>query len=99
MSLFKVGDIVTIKQREGHGVDYPCNFTDEMCIFVGKSFKIVAVNDLSDRDKPKYNGDAYYYHLEGNSYNWHSSMFEDKKKNKNSFCYKVYKHKKLEITL
>lgn len=101
MSLYKVGDIVTIKPRQYPSDDYPCGFSDGMIPFVGESLKIVAVKSLTCYlDRPQYNGDPYFYELQGNYYNWHSSMFEEKKDlSKNSFCFKVYKHKKLEITL
>lgn len=73
---YKVGDIVTIKKREGHENDYKFGFVDEMSAMAGEKLRVTMVSYSSDTKKI-YPDDGYSYHLERTMYNWASSMFED----------------------
>lgn len=80
---YKVGDIVTVKKvRERNPGDYRFSFIDEMVeSYGGKSLKIVSVNNEEIVDTRFISGivpdDGYKYKLEGNTWNWASSMFKD----------------------
>ena len=82
--LFKVGQFVRIKKREGDEGDYKYSFTDDMTAFEGDICVITDVvpNNMSGERKQK-DDDAKYY-LKGrdkeddspSSYSWASSMLE-----------------------
>lgn len=82
--LFKVGQFVRIKKREGDGDDYKYCFTDDMTAFEGDVCVITNVipNDLSGEREQK--DDNARYSLKGqdkendspSNYNWASSMLE-----------------------
>lgn len=76
----KVGDIVTIAEREGESNDYPHGFVNDMTKFSGLEYVIKEIMpfNLSPNLQPfrkKFNGDLSTYWLQGTGYNWHSSMF------------------------
>lgn len=76
---YKVGDIVTIKKREGTSVDYSFCFTDAMAAFSGKQFKVIRVSKDMVPSTRKFPDDGFRYHLnDPGHYNWASSMFEDR---------------------
>lgn len=74
---YKVGDIVTIKKREGQSIDYNFTFVDGMAKLAGQQFKVIRISMglMSGRKIPD---DGFRYSLDcpGN-YIWASSMFED----------------------
>jgi hypothetical protein len=76
LSKHKVGDIVTIKERVGNSSDYRFSFVDSMAAKKGQRLKIAKVTEspLCDGKIPD---DGYKYELEGSSFNWASSMFEE----------------------
>lgn len=75
-SKYKVGDIVTIKERVGNSSDYRFSFTNTMAEKEGQKFRITRVTEspIGDRIVPD---DGYKYELEGNCFSWASSMFEE----------------------
>ena len=75
-SKYKIGDIVTIKKRDGHENDYSFGFIDEMSVMAGNKLRITNVSYSSDANRT-YPDDGYSYRLEGTIYSWASSMFED----------------------
>lgn len=84
-SLFKVGDVVTIKDQYDermNGKDYPFVFIDKMRLRYGNEKLIVVAvkpfNSYVDQYKKcrMYNNDAFYYCLsDEDKWTWHSSMF------------------------
>lgn len=75
-SKYKVGDVVTIKERVGNSSDYKFSFVDSMAAKKGQRLRITKVTEspLCDGKIPD---DGYKYELEGNIFNWASSMFEE----------------------
>lgn len=78
--LFKVGQIVRIKVREGKDDDYEYSFTDDMTKYSGRLCTIAEVDpNWSDRAH-KYPDDRARYDLKEhgpNGFNWASSMLEE----------------------
>lgn len=76
---YKVGDIVTVKKtRKENRSAYRFTFPDHMVEeYGGKSFRIVAIEMDNSARAGKIPDDGYKYTLEGNPWNWASSMFED----------------------
>jgi hypothetical protein len=74
-SKYKVGDTVKIKQLSVDG-DYRHGINSEMIEQAGKTFKIISVS-LSDSPACKIPDDGFTYRLDGISWAWASSMFED----------------------
>lgn len=85
-SLFKVGDVVTIKGQYDEGMDsydYPFTFVDRtMRLYYGnKKLIVTAVKPFNAameqlKECCMYNNDAFYYYLsEEDKWTWHSSMF------------------------
>ena len=73
---YKVGDIVTIKKREGDENDYNFTFVDGMAKLAGQKFKVVRISPVESRRKIP--DDGFKYNLNDPAeYNWASSMFED----------------------
>lgn len=73
---YKIGDIVTIKKREGHESDYNFTFVDGMAKLAGQQFKVVGVSPVDS--KRKIPDDGFKYTLNDPcEYSWASSMFED----------------------
>lgn len=79
--LFKEGDTVIIKPREGAPHDYPCSYAtgmdgwEEKRVTISKVTKLYGPEDEAGR---KYaNGDIHYYELkeDESKWQWHSSMF------------------------
>lgn len=78
--LFKVGQIVRIKIREGRDSDYKYSFTDDMTRFSGRLCTIAKVHPNFNSDELKYPDDEARYELEEhgpNEFNWASSMLEE----------------------
>lgn len=78
--LFKVGQIVRIKIREGRNSDYKYSFTDDMTRFSGRLCTIAEVNPNFVSGKFKYPDDEARYTLKEygpNDFNWASSMLEE----------------------
>lgn len=78
--LFKVGQIVRIKIREGSEDDYKYSFTSEMAKFSGRLVTIHRVAPNFDSRKCKYPDDEACYDLKEigpSGYNWASSMLEE----------------------
>lgn len=75
--LFKVGQIVRIKVREGRDDDYKYSFTDGMIQFSGRLCTIAHVHPNCDNRKRKYPDDDAGYELEENGFHWASSMLEE----------------------
>lgn len=73
---YKVGDIVTIKKRTLSQSDYRHGFVTKMAELCGKQFTIRRVEE-STPDANRIADDGYNYYLEGVSFIWVSSMFED----------------------
>ncbi len=73
---YKVGDIVTIKKRTLGQSDYRHGFVSEMAELCGKQFKIRRVEE-GTLDANRIADDSYNYYLEGLTFIWASSMFED----------------------
>lgn len=76
----KVGDIVTIAEREGESNDYPYSFVRGMAELSGLQYVIKEIRpfNLSPKHetlRKKFNGDLSSYYLQGADYTWHSSMF------------------------
>ena len=80
--LFKEGDTVIIKPREGASTDYPCSYVAGMDKWEGKWATISKVMRFwgpEDESGRKYaNGDIHYYELkeDESKWQWHSSMFD-----------------------
>ena len=75
---YKVGDVVTIKKREGTSTDYSFCFVDAMAALSGKQFKVTKVSKDMFPPTRKFPDDGFRYHLnDPGDYNWASSMFED----------------------
>lgn len=77
---YKVGDIVTIKQLSSEddiSGKYRFGLNSEMVESSGESFKIKNI-DIATASPGKLPDDGYRYRLEGSSWSWASSMFEDK---------------------
>ena len=83
---YKIGDIVTIKSKRDVGKgnnDYRFGFPNRMLEQCGgKSYKITAISRESDIGiTPKMvPDDGHCYELEGLTFFWASSMFEDSPK-------------------
>lgn len=75
-SKYKVGDIVTIKERVGNSSDYKFSFVDSMAAKKGQRLRVTKVTESSLCDR-KIPDDGYRYELEGNCFTWASSMFEE----------------------
>lgn len=79
MALFKVGDKVRIKKREGSVGDYRFGFTDDMSKLAGK-VATVAQCHQSCGEFPLVPDDGYLYRLkvgeEGAEFCWASNMLE-----------------------
>lgn len=74
-SKYKVGDTVTIKDL-GEEDGYHFGTNSEMRALRGKSFKIQRI-EWAGLGLGAIPDDGYKYTLEGNRWNWASSMFED----------------------
>lgn len=78
--LFKVGQIVRIKIREGRDNDYKYSFTDDMTRFSGRLCTIAEVSPNFVSGKFKYPDDEARYKLKEhgpNNFTWASSMLEE----------------------
>lgn len=78
--LFKVGQIVRIKVREGRSGDYAYYFTDEMTKFSGRLCTIAHVYPNFDSGEHKYPDDGARYELGEDGprhFGWASSMLEE----------------------
>lgn len=75
---YKVGDIVTIKKRQGSGIAYTFTFVDGMAELAGKQFKVIRVSKSGLDPNKEIPDDGFKYNLDDpRHYNWASSMFED----------------------
>ena len=82
--LFKVGQFVRIKKREGDEDDYKYSFTDDMAAFEGDICVINRVRPNFSPHESKQSDDNALYGLSGHNkgnndpsrYNWASSMLE-----------------------
>lgn len=75
---YKVGDVVTIKKREGASTNYSFYFVDAMAALSGKQFKVIRISKDMFLSTGKFPDDGFRYHLnDPGHYNWASSMFED----------------------
>lgn len=79
MVLFKVGDKVRIKKREGSVDDYRFGFTENMSKLAGEIAVITACY-LASAEGGKIPDDGYLYQIEIDGrikeFNWASSMLE-----------------------
>lgn len=73
---YKIGDVVTIKERVGEANDYKFGFVKEMAEVSGQKFTITGRVRSSAYDC-KIPDDGFEYFLDGIRYSWASSMFED----------------------
>lgn len=74
---YKVGDIVTIKKREGNSTDYNFSFVDGMAKLAGQQFKVIQIS-MGLMPGRKIPDDGFRYSLDDpGHYTWASSMFED----------------------
>lgn len=73
-SKYKVGDIVTIKEKYDDNcidVDYPCFFLHDMLnMYRGKKMEIKSVHEINFNEKPKLYTEDYYYMLKGDASDW-----------------------------
>lgn len=80
--MYKVGDLVRIKKREGDSYDYPLSYVDRMLDYQEVIAKVIEVeyDDEAERykDLKYYDGDNYIYYLDvtNSEYLWSSSMLE-----------------------
>lgn len=76
--LFRVGDTVRIKPREGYASDYRFSYSNEMTRFAGSLALIVAIGTAPSAYRYRETDDGYKYALsiDKGSYNWASSMLE-----------------------
>lgn len=74
--LFKVGDVVRIKERIGNGGDYKYSFVDEMANLSGKEFTIKEIIPDDYNGKCTIPDDNARYSLYGNWHAWSSGMLE-----------------------
>lgn len=77
--LINKGDTIRVRERDGGEDDYPYVWVDGMLAYKGLTVKITNIFPASRwqcENKKCFNGDIYYYEIEGSSYEWHSSMFE-----------------------
>lgn len=75
--MYKVGDLVRILPRIGSSFQYRFCYADEMLPFEGQILKIKYISDARyAKGTHVREDDCKCYHLEGNDYNWASSMFE-----------------------
>lgn len=82
-SKYKVGDIVTIKEKYDDNctdTDYPCIFMHLMLDkFHGKKMEIKSVHKINFEKKYKLYTEDYYYTLKDDEYGlcWSDSMFQE----------------------
>ena len=75
---YKVGDIVTIKKRQGSGIAYTFTFVDGMAKLAGQQFKVIRVSKSDLGPNREIPDDGFRYNLDDpQHYYWASSMFED----------------------
>lgn len=74
--LFKVGDVVRVKERIGDKADYKYSFVDEMANLSGKEFTVKEVGPDNYNEKFTIPDDNARYTLSGNWYTWSSGMLE-----------------------
>lgn len=72
---YKVGDVVTIKQLSISS-SYRFGLNSEMTALAGRSYTIKSV-ELATSYPGKIPDDGYKYRLDGESWSWASSMFEE----------------------
>lgn len=82
-SKYKVGDIVTIKEKYDNNCideDYPCFFAHSMLnMYRGQKMEIKSVHEINFKEKPKLYTEDYYYMLKGDdgSWFWTDPMFQE----------------------
>jgi hypothetical protein len=80
--MYKVGDLVRIKKREGNWYDYPLSYIDGMLDYQEVIAKVIKVehDDGAEihRNLKYYDGDDYIYYLDvtNSKYLWSSPMLE-----------------------
>lgn len=80
--MYKIGDLVRIKKREGNSYDYPLSYVEEMLEFEGDTARIVDIgfNSMSKEhfERPTFNGDTniYFLDIDNQQFLWSSPMFE-----------------------
>lgn len=80
--MYKVGDLVKIKKREGDSHDYPLYYVEEMLEFEGNIAQIIDIDpnfmQKEDFKLPTFNGDTntYLLDIDGQEFFWSSPMLE-----------------------
>ena len=80
--MYKIGDLVRIKKREGDSHDYPLYYVEEMLKFEGDIAKIIGVNsNFMQKEHFKcstFDGDinTYFLDIDGQEFLWSSPMLE-----------------------
>lgn len=74
--LFKVGQKVRIKKREGKDDDYKYSFVDDMANMAGQIVTVTEVMPAFSHESRKYADDCAKYYIDIGSWSWASSMLE-----------------------
>lgn len=76
-SLYKPGDIVTIRQRIFDRSMYQCAYVDEMTEYTDQKAMIIRVRNAFNQRDLSIESKAYLISIDGQKYTWSAEMFQE----------------------
>lgn len=90
-SLYKQGDLVTIRPRMFQNSMYQCGYIDDMLIYTDQQAMIIRVIDTMNPRDLSVEQKAYLINVDGHKYTWSAEMFQETYQNPQSPYWKYIK--------